>query len=165
MKKALFLIFHGFDPNNGISKKISYQVNALRACGMEVHLCYMDESSSKKRMVDDKVIADYGNGTISKIKKRIEFASIVKYAKNNDIEFVYITSTRSRPAKWQKMIADIPGEHYFLTVPQFDYLMKKYESEGIPTYVLYDKTGNRSFQSIGFHGIEPIRQAIEEALK
>ena len=31
MKKALFVIFHGFDPNNGISKKIFYQVNALKA--------------------------------------------------------------------------------------------------------------------------------------
>ncbi|GEM_PF-1326571 len=92
-------------------------------------------------------------------------ASLKGSLADKDIEFVYITSTRSRPAKWQKMIADIPGEHYYLTGPQFDYLMKKYESEGIPTYVLYDKTGNRSFQSIGFHGIEPIRQAIEEALK
>ena len=34
MKKALFVIFHGFDPNNGISKKIFYQVNALKACGL-----------------------------------------------------------------------------------------------------------------------------------
>ena len=29
--KALFLIFHGLNPANGISKKIYYQVNALRA--------------------------------------------------------------------------------------------------------------------------------------
>ena len=28
--KALFLIFHGLNPANGISKKIYYQVNALR---------------------------------------------------------------------------------------------------------------------------------------
>ena len=88
MKKVLFLIFHGFDPNNGISKKVSYQVDALRTCGMEVHLCYMDESSSKKRIVDNTVIADYGNSTISKILKRTEFASIVKYAINSHIDFV-----------------------------------------------------------------------------
>ena len=34
--KALFLIFHGFDKANGISKKIHYQVKALkpqRKCG------------------------------------------------------------------------------------------------------------------------------------
>ena len=31
--KALFLIFHGFDKANGISKKIHYQVKALKECG------------------------------------------------------------------------------------------------------------------------------------
>ena len=33
--KALFLIFHGFEEANGISKKIRYQVKALKECGME----------------------------------------------------------------------------------------------------------------------------------
>ena len=89
MRKALFLIFHGFDPNNGISKKISYQVNALKACGMDVHLCYMDETVTKQRIVDHVTIADYGNGMMSKILKRIEFSSIVQYAQKNDIEFVH----------------------------------------------------------------------------
>ena len=32
--KALFLIFHGFDKANGISKKIHYQVKALKECGV-----------------------------------------------------------------------------------------------------------------------------------
>ena len=65
--KILFLIFHGFDPNNGISKKISYQLDAFKANGHETHLCYMDENRSKRRIVDDKVIADYGNGRKGKI--------------------------------------------------------------------------------------------------
>ena len=56
MERILFLIFHGFDPNNGISKKISYQVEALKACGREVHLCYMDESTTEQRKVDDAVM-------------------------------------------------------------------------------------------------------------
>ena len=96
VKKALFLIFHGFDPNNGISKKISYQVDALKACGMEVHLCYMDESTSKRRIVDGTTIADYGTGIMSKIKKRTEFSSIVRFAIDNQIEFVYICSNHNK---------------------------------------------------------------------
>ena len=36
--KALFLIFHGFNPANGISKKIQYQVDALQACGYKALL-------------------------------------------------------------------------------------------------------------------------------
>ena len=41
--EALFLIFHGLNPANGISKKIYYQVNALRACGIDTRLCYLNE--------------------------------------------------------------------------------------------------------------------------
>ena len=78
----LFLIFHGFDPNNGISKKISYQANALKQCGNEVHLCYMDEAGTKKRMIDENVIADYGCGFLSKLLKRIDFSAISRYVKN-----------------------------------------------------------------------------------
>lgn len=93
--KILFLIFHGFDPNNGISKKISYQLNAFKANGHETHLCYMDESSSKRRMLDGMVIADYGNGKKGKILKRIEFGSIVDYAIRNKMDFVYIRSNHN----------------------------------------------------------------------
>ncbi len=44
--KALFLIFHGFDKANGISKKIHYQVKALKECGLDARLCYYDISPS-----------------------------------------------------------------------------------------------------------------------
>ena len=93
--KILFLIFHGFDPNNGISKKISYQLEAFKANGHETHLCYMDESGSKRRIVDDTIIADYGSGKKSKILKRTEFGSIVDYGIKEGIEFVYIRSNHN----------------------------------------------------------------------
>lgn len=93
--KILFLIFHGFDPNNGISKKISYQLEAFKANGHEAHLCYMNENGSKRRIVDDTVIADYGNGKKGKILKRTEFCSIVDYAIKNEIKFVYIRSNHN----------------------------------------------------------------------
>ena len=93
--KILFLIFHGFDPNNGISKKISYQLDAFKANGHETHLCYMDENGSKRRIVDGKTIADYGNGKKGKILKRTEFGSIVDYAIKEGIEFVYIRSNHN----------------------------------------------------------------------
>lgn len=93
--KILFLIFHGFNPNNGISKKISYQLDAFKACGHEAYLCYMDESNSKRRIVDHTVIADYGNGRKGKILKRTEFGSIVDYAIKEGVEFVYIRSNHN----------------------------------------------------------------------
>ena len=47
--KILFLIFHGFDEANGISKKIRYQVKALRECGADVRVCYYDIMKSEAK--------------------------------------------------------------------------------------------------------------------
>ena len=91
----LFLIFHGFDPNNGISKKIIYQQNALKSNGHKVHLCYLEDNDIKQRVVDHEVIANYGEGRKGKILKRIEFGSIVDYAIKAKIEFVYIRSNHN----------------------------------------------------------------------
>jgi glycosyltransferase involved in cell wall biosynthesis len=91
--KALFLIFHGFDPSNGISQKIQYQLKALKNCGLDTCICYMQEEHGfKKRFVDHQVIADYGCGIKSKILKRIEFGSIADYVIINHIQFVYMRS-------------------------------------------------------------------------
>lgn len=89
--KALFLIFHGFEEFNGISKKIRYQVKALKECGLETHTCWLDDTENhKRRMVDESVIADYGSGIKGKILKRTEFDSIVHYVKEEKIDFIYV---------------------------------------------------------------------------
>ncbi|MDL2291927.1 glycosyltransferase family 1 protein [Bacteroides sp. OttesenSCG-928-F21] len=89
--KTLFLIFHGFEEFNGISKKIRYQVQALKECGTETHVCYLtDDNDHKQRMVDEDVLKDYGSGVKGKILKRIEFKSIVQYANKEKIDFIYI---------------------------------------------------------------------------
>lgn len=95
--KALFLIFHGFDKANGISKKIHYQVKALKNCGLDVRTCYYDISPEGNRrwMVDDEVIANLGNGTLGKIRKRIDYDCIADYARRERIEFVYIRSNHN----------------------------------------------------------------------
>lgn len=90
----LFLIFHGFDPANGISKKIFYQVSALKELGHDVRLCSLPSSKDgyKTRLVDDIPLREYGNGIKSKILKRVEFGSIAQYAIQNKIELVYMRS-------------------------------------------------------------------------
>ncbi|MEY8590140.1 glycosyltransferase family 1 protein [Butyricimonas hominis] len=91
--KTLFLIFHGFQEANGISKKIQYQVQALKANGMETHLCYLtDEQGTKRRMIDHQVLVDYGNGLRGKLYKRFEYNSIANYAIKNHFELIYIRS-------------------------------------------------------------------------
>lgn len=92
--KLLFLIFHGFNPANGISKKIHYQVEAFRANGVETHLCYLAEDSygNKQRIAGKRVIADYGRGMKSKILKRTEYTSVIRYVEEENIHMVYIRS-------------------------------------------------------------------------
>ena len=82
-----------------------------------------------------------------------------------DIQFVYITSPSSPLSKWQEMIKDIDGDHYYLTKEQYTYLLNKYESDGIPTYVIYDRKGKQTYKEVGFPGVEPIQKAIEEAMR
>lgn len=140
MKKALFVIFHGFDPNNGISKKIFYQVNALKACGLEVHLCYMDETSGKKRLIDDLIIADYGDGIISKIKKRTEFSSVTQYAKENGIDFVYLRSNHNASCFTIQMVKQMKqdGIKVVMEIPTYPY-DAEYKAQGISRQIFQDK--------------------------
>lgn len=90
--KALFLVFHGFGQHNGISKKIFYQIDALKTCGVDVELCYMnvDADEHRKRMIDNKVLEDYGSGFLGKLRKRIRYARLFQHVVNKDIKFVYV---------------------------------------------------------------------------
>ena len=140
MRKVLFLIFHGFAPSNGISKKISYQVNALKRCGNEVHLCYMDEAGTKKRMIDENVIADYGSGFLSKILKRIDFSAISRYVKNNHIDIVYIRSNHNANPFTIRMVKQMKkyGAKVVMEIPTYPY-DSEYEVQGMSKQIFQDK--------------------------
>ena len=139
-KEALFIVFHGFNPNNGISKKISYQVNAINACGINTHLCYMDEGDYKRRLVDGQIIADYGKGVMSKILKRIELSSIADYAINNKIEFVYIRSNHNASFFTIRMVKKMKkaGIKVVMEIPTFPY-DSEYHTQGMNKQIFQDK--------------------------
>jgi len=90
--KALFLVFHGFLDHNGISKKIFYQVDGMRQCGIETKLSYLliDKEGIHKRMADNTVVENYGRGYFAKIKKRICYNSLLNYIIHEKIELVYV---------------------------------------------------------------------------
>ena len=85
--------------------------------------------------------------------------------KGQNIQFVYITSPSSPPTTWQEMIKDIDGDHYYLTEEQYEYILDKYEAPGIPTYAIYDAKGEQTYKSIGFPGLDTIKNEIEKAQK
>ena len=144
--KILFLIFHGFDPNNGISKKISYQLEAFKANGHEAHLCYMDENGSKRRIADDTVIADYGNGIKGKIMKRTEFGSIVDYTKKEKIDFVYIRSNHNANPFTIHMVRKMKkaGMKVVMEIPTYPY-DQEYFNKSMRRQLIQDKLFRNKF--------------------
>jgi len=86
--------------------------------------------------------------------------------KGKDIVFLYIASQNSPKSTWENSIPDIHGEHYRLSKTQSDYLFKNVlESNGVPTYLIVQKTGKISWKKIGFPGTEIIEKQIKKALK
>lgn len=130
--KGLFLIFHGFEDSNGISKKIRYQVKALKECGMDIRTCWLDDTDNRKRrMTDNEVLADYGGGIKGKILKRIEFKSIVNYVKKEKIEFIYIRYVHNASPFTIRLIKQLKknGARIVMEIPTYPY---DQEYKGLP---------------------------------
>lgn len=89
--KILFLVYHGFSPHSGISKKIHYQVKGLKENGHDVRLCYYDINSEghRCRYVDSEILKDYGTGSWAAIRQRVEYGCIYDYCTREKIELVY----------------------------------------------------------------------------
>ena len=92
-------------------------------------------------------------------------APLKEELKGRNIKFVYITPPSSPPTTWLGMIKDIDGDHYYLTEEQNHYILNHFESEGIPTYAIYDTKGHQTYKSIGFPGNDVIRKELEKASK
>lgn len=92
--KILFLVFHGFSEYSGISKKIRYQVKGLEQCGHTVSVCTytLNEERHRIRMIDNRIIADYGTGKWAAIKKRCSYDCISHFSTTHGIELVYVRS-------------------------------------------------------------------------
>lgn len=140
--KALFLIFHGFDKANGISKKIHYQVKALKECGMDVRLCYYDITPQGERrwMIDDEVIADFGKGTTAKVWKRVYYSPILDYARRENIELVYIRSSHNANPFTLRLVKGLKrtGAKVVMEIPTYPY-DQEYVSLSMKFHLLIDR--------------------------
>ena len=74
--------------------------------------------------------------------------------------FIYITGPSSPKDKWEPMIKDIHGTHYYVTKEQWNTLLSQFESNGIPTYVVVDKNGKVINKYIGFPGNDVIKAEL-----
>lgn len=92
--RLLYLTYHGFDPASGITKKILAQVEGLRQCGHEVHVCSydFDARGHRCRFIDGRVLEDYGRGMLAALRKRVSYDRILQYCMAAGIEAVYVRS-------------------------------------------------------------------------
>lgn len=145
--KILFLIFHGFEKHNGISKKIHYQMEAFKECNAEVHLCYFtDQAGRKCRWMDNDILNDYGQGFKAKILKRTAFEDVVKYVRKENISLVYVRHDHNANPFTIHLLKQLQatGAKIVLEIPTYPY---DQEYRGFPLsdrfYLLIDKCFRR----------------------
>lgn len=92
--KALFIHFFDFAPHSGISKKILYQVEALRQCGLDVDLCYIDidKDGTQRRVCGDVVVDNFGSGLYAKFFKWFKFSNLTRHILKERYDLIYIRS-------------------------------------------------------------------------
>ncbi len=86
------------------------------------------------------------------------------WMEENGIVKVYITDHTSDPAKWETMIGDIGGEHYWLNEEEMKAVCDKFGIQGIPTYQIYNKKGEKAYQKTGYPGNDVMKAEFEKAL-
>ena len=93
-----------------------------------------------------------------------EMKSIKEEMKDKNISFVYITYISSPKGLWEKKIQEIGGEHYYLSVKEWEniYSSKIYGFKGIPTYLLIDSSGILKNKISGYPGNEKMQAMIEK---
>jgi thiol-disulfide isomerase/thioredoxin len=62
--------------------------------------------------------------------------------RDKGVVFVYLTTVSSPKPLWEGKIKDIGGEQFYLTDSEWDYILDSFKFKYIPSYLIYDKTGN-----------------------
>lgn len=86
----------------------------------------------------------------------------LKESLKDQVHFVYLTGETSSLGDWQRMIPDISGEHFYLSNEQYRFILNKYESQGVPTYLLFDANGRFHKKYVGYPGNEEMQKSLQE---
>ena len=123
--KGLFIVFHGFSPHSGISKKIFAQCEALGRCGVDIALCHteIDADGTQRRLAGDAVIRTFGSGLRAKALKRVSYTDITGYIRRERVEFLYIRhDLNANPllVGWLRSVRRL-GVRIALEIPTYPY--------------------------------------------
>ena len=82
-----------------------------------------------------------------------------------DVIYLYIANESSPIDKWNEMIPEIDGVHTRISSKQSNLLYKFYQFDAIPTYIIINKEGNKTYQKTAFPGIHILKKELEKAGK
>lgn len=89
------------------------------------------------------VLVDFWNTWCAPCRASIAAVEPLKSAEfaDEDMVWIYIANESSPLVKYKEMISEIEGVHYRLDQKRWDYLSDKFGIDGIPSYVLVDRSG------------------------
>ncbi len=90
--------------------------------------------------------------------------SVKSEFENKEVVFVDITDPSSPRKTWEQKVSVIGGEHYYVTKKEWDNLKKIYSFDGIPHYLIFDKSGILKHNYHTFMGNENMKKWIGELL-
>ena len=86
---------------------------------------------------------DTRSGELSKLASRLERLM------NQRVPLITVASNSFKAEKWFHSVKYLRAEHYYLTAAQFNYLQKRYETDSLPTCIIFDSEGNRAYSKVG----------------
>ncbi len=123
--KVMFLMFHGFADYSGISKKINYQVEALRQCGVDARLCKpaITPRGEHRLVCGEDVVADFGKGRSAKIRKRVSYGKLADYLIREGFDMLYARNFHNANPWLTAMLKKVrlAGIKTVMEIPTFPY--------------------------------------------